>query len=264
MKFSKMLKQGAKVLVKGAAALNDTGILEGVPIVGNILAGASLINDALEGREEADDALNEVKATVKLVSPIVEKLAGATEQLQDESLKKNLDAMSTVLEKIWDDVDAYVKRGEFGKYATSTSNATIFSDDLKLLRDSLNTLSISITGESFVAVLRTEGKVDNIALGVYATQQVVMGMAATQQGIAFTQQNMAAQISGIGAKKTVQERRDSENNKLAVEFTDLTFHEDSPFASGSFGGERASGKRYRRILDILTLFSRLLTQTCIG
>ena len=58
------------------------------------------------------------------------KLAGATEQ--DESLKKNLDAMSTVLEKIWDDVDAYVKRGEFVKYATSTSNTTLFSDDLKV------------------------------------------------------------------------------------------------------------------------------------
>ena len=115
------------------------------------------------------------------------------------------------------------------------------------MRNSLNTLSISITGETFVAVLRTEMKLDNIALGVYATKQAVMGMAATQQGIALTQQNMAAQISGIGAKKTVQERRDSENNKLAVEYSDLTFHEPSPFANGSFGGEKVLGwKRHCR------------------
>ena len=49
-----MLRGGKAKLrgaVKGAAALKDTGILDGIPIVDNILSGASLINEMLEGKE---------------------------------------------------------------------------------------------------------------------------------------------------------------------------------------------------------------------
>ncbi|GMH85903.1 hypothetical protein TL16_g10377 [Triparma laevis f. inornata] len=164
---SKVLKTG----IEGAAALKETEIFHNVPIVHNILAGASLLNGIIDGREEEDDSLNEVKATVQLVSPIVVKIGQATVDLDDDDLNKNLAAMSGILEKIWDDVNDYIESDVFQKITSSGSKK--FSSDLHTLRQALDNLSFTITGLSFVAVLRIEGKVDNIALGAYATQKAV-------------------------------------------------------------------------------------------
>ena len=132
-----------------------------------------------------------MKATVELVTPIVVKIGETTVDLDDEGLNKNLAAMSGVLEKIWDDVDDYVKQGSFQKYTSSGSKK--FSSDLHMLREALDILSETITGQTFVAVLRAEGKVGDIALGMYDTQQAVQGVAA--------------QVTTIGKKKTFAERR---------------------------------------------------------
>ncbi|GMI04359.1 hypothetical protein TrLO_g9662 [Triparma laevis f. longispina] len=164
---SKVLKTG----IEGAAALKETEIFHNVPIVHNILAGASLLNGIIDGREEEDDSLNEVKATVQLVSPIVVKIGQATVDLDDDDLNKNLAAMSGILEKIWDDVNDYIESDVFQKITSSGSKK--FSSDLHTLRQALDNLSFTITGLSFFAVLRIEGKVDNIALGAYATQKAV-------------------------------------------------------------------------------------------
>jgi hypothetical protein len=123
MKFNSMISQGKAFLrgaVKGMAAVAETGVLEGVPIVSNILSGAQLINDTLEGKEEADDSLAEVKATVELVSPIVVKIAGATDKVGDAGLTNNLKAVSDVLEELWEHVDTYVKKGDFIKVSDGT------------------------------------------------------------------------------------------------------------------------------------------------
>ncbi|GMH48534.1 hypothetical protein TrRE_jg6280 [Triparma retinervis] len=230
MKFNSMISQGKAFLrgaVKGMAAVAETGVLEGVPIVSNILSGAQLINDTLEGKEEADDSLAEVKATVELVSPIVVKIAGATDKVGDAGLTNNLKAVSDVLEELWEHVDTYVKKGDFIKYATAGSNTSTFTEDLDTLRKALDILSFTLTGETFVAVLRTEGKVDDIALGVHTTQQAVYGIAASQQII-------GDQINALGAKKTVQERRVSRNLAMEIDDRNVVL-EDTPFANGSFG-----------------------------
>ena len=180
MKFSLMIEKGQQILrgaVRGAAALAETGILDNLPIVSNILAGAQLINDTLEGKEEADDSLADVKATVELVSPIVVKLSSAKDKLGDETLNNNLKAINEVLEGLWDNIEAYVKKNVFIKFTTAEQSTSQFSEDLETLRKALDTLSFTLTGETFVSVLRTEAKVDKI--------------------MAFE------------AKKTVQERRQS-------------------------------------------------------
>ena len=103
MKFSDMLATGGKVLrsgLSGAAALKHSGILDNIPIVSNILSGADLLLQVLDGKEDADHSLKEVKETLELVAPIVVKLAQATEKLDDEALIKNLEVMNTVLEKV--------------------------------------------------------------------------------------------------------------------------------------------------------------------
>ena len=122
MKFSEMLSSGKVVLrgaVKGMAQVADSRILEHIPIVSNILNGAQLINDALEGKEDADYSLAELKATVQLVSPIVVKISEATDKVGDAALNDNLEAVSNILERLWEQADAYLKKGEFVKVRTS-------------------------------------------------------------------------------------------------------------------------------------------------
>ena len=141
--------------------------------------------------QTSDTSLKEVKATVGLVAPIVVKIKDSAGSLDDEDLNSSLNTLSDVLDRVWDDVDDYIKGGELAKFASAGSS--VFSEDLDSLRKTLDALSFILTGQTFVAVLRTEGKVDDIALGVYATQQAVQGMAA--------------QVTAIGKKKSLDERR---------------------------------------------------------
>ena len=79
--------------------------------------------------QEADDSLAEVKATVELVSPLVVKIGSAQVKAGDESLEKNLKAVSDVLESLWEHIDSYVKKGDFSKYvAGNTSRPTLTRD----------------------------------------------------------------------------------------------------------------------------------------
>ena len=118
MKFSEMLSSGKVVLrgaVKGMAQVADSRILEHIPIVSNILNGAQLINDALEGKEDADYSLTEVKATVQLVSPIIVKISEATDKVGDAALNDILEAISNILEMLWEQANAYLNKGKFVK-----------------------------------------------------------------------------------------------------------------------------------------------------
>ena len=165
MKFSEMLSTGKVILksaVKGASQLAETGLLDNIPIVSNILSGAALINEVLEGKESADTALAEVKQNVDLVSPIVVKIGQAADAT-DQGLNDNLKAVNDILEELWEHIDGYVKKAHFIKYAAGESYTSEFSDDLERLRKALDTLSFTLTGETLVTVMRTEGKVDDIA-----------------------------------------------------------------------------------------------------
>ncbi|GMI34144.1 hypothetical protein TrCOL_g441 [Triparma columacea] len=209
MKFSSMLKTGKAVLkstVKGASLLADSGILDNIPIVSNILSGAQLINEVLEGKESADTALGEVKQTVDLVSPIVVKIGQAADAT-DQGLNDNLKAVNDILEELWEHIDSYVKRAKFVKYAAGESYSSEFEKDLKRLRKALDTLSFTLTGETLVTVMRTEGKVDNLA----------------------------EQMQKLGATKTVQQRRDSRLSSMEIDDRNVDWFEDEPFAQGSFG-----------------------------
>ena len=165
MKFSNMISTGKaaiKTAIKGASQLADTGILDDIPIVSNILSGAQLIHEVLEGKDSADTALAEVKQTVDLVSPIVLKIGQAADAT-DKGLNDNLKVVSDIMEELWEHIDSYVKRANFVKYAAGESYQSEFSDDLERLRKALDTLSFTLTGETLVTVMRTEGKVNDIA-----------------------------------------------------------------------------------------------------
>ena len=147
MKFTNLLSSGKKVLrgvVQGAAALEGSGILNNVPIVDNILKGCSLINETLEGKEEADDALAEVKKTVDLVSPIVAKLSQSSQK--NPNLQANLDNVNGHLESIWDDIEKHLSKWEPIKYATSSDATHTFTEQLEGLRKALDALSFTLTG----------------------------------------------------------------------------------------------------------------------
>jgi hypothetical protein len=62
-------------------------------------------------------------------------------------------------------------------------------------------------GKMASAAMRTEGKVDEID----------------------------GKIAALGAKKTVQERRDERLSSMEIDDRNVTWHEDAPFAHGSFG-----------------------------
>ncbi|GMH52092.1 hypothetical protein TrRE_jg840, partial [Triparma retinervis] len=204
-----MLKTGKAVLkstVKGASLLADSGILDNIPIVSNILCGAQLINEVLEGKESADTALAEVKQTVDLVCPIVVKIGQATDAT-DQGLNDNLKAVNDNLEELWEHIDKYVNKGKFVKYAAGESCSSAFEEGLERLRNALDTLSFTLTGETLVTVMRTEGKVDDLA----------------------------EQMQKLGATKTVQQRRESRVSSMEIDERNVTWHEDAPFAQGSFG-----------------------------
>ena len=107
-----------------------------------------------------------------------------------------------------------------------------FTESLDSLRKSLDILSITLTGETFVAVLRMEGEVSNIALGVYSTQQAVEGIAAS---LSHSQAVMEGKLDAFGAKKTAQARRDSRTSSMEIDDRNVEWFEDEPFAEGSFG-----------------------------
>ena len=232
MKFTALLSSGKEVLrgvVHGAAALEASGILNNVPIVDNILKGCRLINGTLEGKEQVDDALAEVKQTVELVSPIVAKLSQSSQK--NPNLQANLDNVNGHLESIWDDIEKHLSKWEPIKYATSSDATHTFTEQLEGLRKALDALSFTLTGETFVAVLRTEGKIDNIGLGVYATQQMTAEINTKVEGVNATLESMNAQMQ----VQTVQKNRDSAVSKMEIDEKDIDWFEESPFAEGSFG-----------------------------
>lgn len=84
------------------------------------------------------------------------------------------------------------------KYALPGGNT--FTEDLDKLKKALDTLSFTLTGETFLAVL-----------------------------------GISDQLTNMNAKKTVQNRRDSRNKAIWINPKDITWIEDKPFAFGSFG-----------------------------
>ena len=136
---------------------------------------------------------------VELVSPLVVKIGSAQVKAGDESLEKNLKAVSDVLESLWEHIDSYVKKGDFSKYVAGNTSRP-FAGDLETLRKALDTLSFTLTGETYLAVSR-----------------------------------LSDEMKALGAKKTVQERRDSRNLAMEIDDRNIDWYEDKPFARGSFG-----------------------------
>ncbi|GMH77712.1 hypothetical protein TrRE_jg120, partial [Triparma retinervis] len=146
------------------------------------------------------------KQTVDLVSPIVVKI-GQVADATDQGLNNNLKAVNDILEELWEHIDKYVNKGKFVKYAAGESYSSEFEEDLNRLRKALDTLSFTLTGETLVTVMRTEGKVDDLA----------------------------EQMQKLGATKTVQDRRDSRLSSMEIDDRNVDWFEDEPFAQGSFG-----------------------------
>lgn len=166
MKFSELLAKGEGVLrtaVKGGAMLAETGILENVPIVSNILNGAAMINEIIEGRDDCEGALAELRDTLNLVEPVTVQLSEAEHLLHDKALHGNLEAVSNTLEGIWDHVNEYNTTQVVLKYARSGSSEQQFQDDLDTLKKGLDNLSFTISGETFVTMLNTKKAVDGLA-----------------------------------------------------------------------------------------------------
>lgn len=151
----------------------------------------------------------EVKSAVERVSPLVIKIGSAQVKAGDESLEKNLKAVSDVLESLWEHIDSYVKKGNFSKYVVGNTDKVLlggldtkrpFAGDLETLRKALDTLSFTLTGETYLAVNR-----------------------------------LSFEMKSFGAKKTVKDRRASRILAMEIDDRDIDWYEDKPFARGSFG-----------------------------
>ncbi|GMH93789.1 hypothetical protein TrST_g2574 [Triparma strigata] len=221
MKFSELLEKGegiARRAVKGGAMLAETGIFEGIPIVGNILNGAAMINEVINGSDDCEGALAELRDTVLLIEPVISQLAEAEHLLHNsehaQSLHNNLEAVSKTLEDIWDAVQLYVNKNVVIKLATSGSNEQSFIDLLSALKKGLDNLNFMISGETLIAMLNTKAAVDNLA-------EHLKKLEATK--------------NAQDARKEGEEQMEIDERLVEWIEVDENTGEPRPFATGTFG-----------------------------
>ncbi|GMH76810.1 hypothetical protein TL16_g07205 [Triparma laevis f. inornata] len=193
--------------------LVETGILENVPIVSNILNGAAMINEIIDGRDDCEGALAELRDTLNLVEPVTVQLSEAEHLLHDKALHGNLEAVSNTLEGIWDHVNEYNTTQAVLKYARSGSSEQQFQDDLDTLKKGLDNLSFMIFGETFVTMLNTKKAVDGLA----------------------------EKLEKLGAHKRASDVRKEREEEMGIDERLVDWIEvdgwgvPKPFAKGSFG-----------------------------
>jgi uncharacterized phage infection (PIP) family protein YhgE len=160
------MKDALTGAVKIGAEIADTGIFEGVPVVSNILSGCSYINDKIESSEEKDKILDEVSRTLAAIEPIVLNLANqsSTKYYSDEAVKGNLRAISSTLEQLHSDVDLFLSRSRVVQEASllrAENITTTLPETMADLKKLMETLSVALTGETFLAALRIESSLES-------------------------------------------------------------------------------------------------------
>jgi hypothetical protein len=239
MKFTEMLKHGIKGGIEVGAKVQALGVLEGVPIVSNILAGCAVIQAVIEERDDVEESLDEVKDTVGLVAPVVDMVGKATENavVDDKGLNDNLAAVSGVLEEIFEVVESFDKKGHAGKLISAAVAVNSESNEPKefvelvnKLKERLDKLSLAITGKNYMMLLHLDAKMDQLAQGMVLTQAI----ANQQTGVLLNNQQIVQENQKLLLGKNVQEERIEVMEEINIDASEIVIEEE-PFAKGSFG-----------------------------
>ncbi|GMI35372.1 hypothetical protein TeGR_g13414 [Tetraparma gracilis] len=212
MKFFKTIKAVASGACEAAAAVADTALFAGVPVVSTVLNVASSISGKIEERQEADETLETVHSMLSGIAPVIAQVGAAaklgdTPPAEASALVGALQAMAATMKEVQKQVDSYTNTWTGLKYVVAKEAEEDLQACLKELDRQLNLVSTAISGQTYVEVLRSQGMLEELKLGVFGTErhlaEIRGEMVTSEQMDAVSRQMTSAQeVLGRGQAET--------------------------------------------------------------
>jgi hypothetical protein len=156
MKLFKKIETVASGACKIAAAVADTGLFAGDPVVSRVLNVASSIAGKIEEREQTDTTLETLHGMLSGIAPVVNAQVGAATELggTPPALIGALRTMKDTLEDVQGKVDSYLDTWDGLKYVVAKSVEKELDACLEELDRQLHLVSLTITGQKYVRTRR--------------------------------------------------------------------------------------------------------------
>ncbi|GMI36524.1 hypothetical protein TeGR_g2476, partial [Tetraparma gracilis] len=202
MKLFKTIKAVASGACRIAAAVADTALFAGVPVVSTVLNVASSISGKIEERQETDETLETVHSMLSGIAPVIAQVGEAAEcGGTPPALVGALQAMAATMKEVQKQVDSYTNTWTGLKYAVAKEAEEDLRACLEELDRQLNLVSTAISGQTYVEVLRSQGMLEELKLGVFGTERhldKIRGEMATSEQMDAVSRQMTSAREELG------------------------------------------------------------------